>query len=113
MDRLACKFGSSRGKFRKAPISARPCSPIPRGLHHSARRWPDSERAYVGLPRGRQQPGTGCISTPYARDKTLSGFGIPLSCPLGSSFPRLRWGFRRRKRLWRDKSARQVATQGW
>ena len=28
---------------------------IPKGLHHSAQRWPDSERAYAGLPHHRPQ----------------------------------------------------------
>ena len=25
----------------------------PKGLHHSAQRWTDSERAYAGLPKGK------------------------------------------------------------
>jgi hypothetical protein len=34
-------------------LGATACSSIPKGLDHSAQRWPDSERAYAGLPQGK------------------------------------------------------------
>ena len=38
---------------RGLQIGATACSSIPKGLSHSAQRWPDSERAYAGMPQGK------------------------------------------------------------
>jgi hypothetical protein len=48
-------------------LGAQAFSSIPKGLHHSARRWPNSERAYAGLPTRKPTTlkGLHIILTPY------------------------------------------------